>query len=279
MDVDNNPFQPTLKEPVDDSILANDSTKNDSADSDFRKFSDIQPPVNPHAFSADEVGSTDAADIQKPVISSMEQQPVNETPAAMPTVDTKPNKQAIKEAKKLAKQAAKNARKQPRDPNAPKRIVITWPTIILILLVIGLAISTFLLWRANNTADSKLTTANARVVQLKAEIGDTSDANGVNTSQFSSLQDKIAQLTKQQTTDQNTINTQKSQISDLTTKLATAQQQATNITTLANNVSGLIGNCNVVSGSFGQTAATACTATIVSANGNTPAGINISQKQ
>lgn len=282
MDADNNPFQPTLKEPVDDSIFAKNSGDDRFANNDnFKKISDIEPPVNPHAFSVDETDSTTSnADQQTSATDDSASTPtesVAETPVAAPAVSEKSSKQAAKIAKKLAKQAAKDARKQPRDPNAPKRIVITWPTIILVLLVIGLAVSTFLLWKSNDATNNKLTTANAKVAQLKAEIGDTSDTTGVNASQFSSLQDKIAQLTKQQTTDQNTINTQKSQISDLTTKLTTAQQQATNITSLTNDISGLIGNCNVTSG-FGVTTATACNATIVSASGNTPAGINITQK-
>lgn len=312
---DNNPFQPTLKEPVDDSILAKDPVADD-----FGQLAS-EPPSNPKAFDFEMPGSNDrthhgnsvirditmdgaverhdavtAADDSVPNQADSPKASVVADADSIKTalsdvhstsdkpVDKKVQKKMAQQAEKLRRQAEKDAAKRaktstPRglDHGAPKRIVITLPMIILVVVAVGLAVVSVMLWKSNDTTTNKLRSANAQVAQLQAEIGNASNATGVSTGQFSSLQSKIAQLTKQQTDDQKTIGDQKNQIGDLTNKLNTAQQQSNNITGLTNNISGLIGNCNVTSG-FGVQAPTACKATIVSANGSTPAGLEITQK-
>lgn len=201
--------------------------------------------------------------------------------------DEKADKKAAKEAEKLAKKSDKSAKTPAGNSanGAPKQFTITLPMIILAVLVVLFAILAFVFWSANESSNKKLSSANAQVSQLKNEISQATNSAGVNGGQFSGLQDKIAQMTQQQSTDQSTISSQKSQISDLNTKLTAAQQQSTNITNLGNQITGLLGNCTMdnsiqKAGQTGQvTTGGKCSATIVaasSANGQTtPAGISI----
>ena len=304
----NNPFQPALSQPVDESVLGDMPSAGDFEDlanngsaaiNNINVPTNDEPAANPLAFdysaAADLPVEEPKFDAPEPALNQPDDSlSINQLPeienntdvdnfGAEPAVDKKAaaeeeksRKQAEKEAEKLAKKQAK-MEKNAHDPNAPKQFTITLPMIIFAILTVVFAALTFVFWNSNNQTNSKLSAANVKVQQLTDEINQVSDSTNSSTGQFSSLQDKIAQMAKQQTEDQKTISDQKNQVNDLNTKLTAANQQASQVKSITDQISALLGNCQLSIN--GDANPHACSASIqqASADGSTKAGLQIKQ--
>jgi len=274
---DNNPFQPNLAEPVNDSDLATDANPDKFTDD---VSSDNAKPPRP-AVSLDGITPANVND-NFSVDSSPDNQPANDQGASIadpldglnlnPPADPANSDETPATGDNASDAAATDGAsadpfatladqadtgKAPKAAKPTKTFTISILTIIFFILTLAGAGGTVYFFLQNDKNSNALADANAKVQQLTSQSNETNTSENKTTDQFTALQDKIADLTKQNSDKQKTLDDNKTKIDDLTKQNTDLTTKVQNISDLTTKLDTLLKNCTTVGGGSCAVAPTA----------------------
>lgn len=308
MEDQNNPFQPALDEPVDDSILKPVDSEHHADTASRGRFLDgfssvpmknivklDQTPTNGAEEDAATGDQSDSGglDLSTSIDANLGVDDYRDGAgdSAKPAggkQDASAAKKAEKEARKAAKRQAKLDKKNAAaggnlsSDGKVHQFTISLPVIILLIIAIAGVAGTAFFAIQNSKNANDLADKNAEIAKLQNELGTTTSSDKESTGQFGSLQDKISAQAKELTDTQNQLKTAQQGLKDMTDKYNTANAAATNNKSVTDNINALLGSCTVLGWGNGVADKTACSIKITPASTNgtttTPASLTVSPK-
>jgi len=268
MKENSNPFQPALAQPVDDSVLKTDDAADNFTDDASAPADNAKPPrpavsldgISPPSDSSngDKSNDSDSSSDSKPdsgdgpTFGDDPLDGISISPDAIPSEDSGSPLSQIAALTDDDSTTPPAGGKPPKGQKQPKQFTISILTIIFFILTLAGAAGTGYFWWQNSENADARADAEAKVAQLTDQTVDTSTSENKATGQFDALQDRVADLTKQNEDKQKKLDDNKKTIDDLNKKVTDVTNQNTDLSKKVQNISDLttkldtvLNKCNI----------------------------------